>query len=373
MRVNQSKLPTGLKNVDVERVLRSNGIYLRLKTNQALKEAAKTFIQESRKKTKTTVSKTIEERRSANFTNAEIDGYWQKQIHVVEVVEQHFENKLAQFIDKVGADFMKHFDEEVKTRKSFIKFINKDYFSDNEDDLLQQAGVDFEPLLNSVAVMAGNNANKLIGLDSPYLPFNYRDKIGQNVSKFTKSLLDTDRQHLITIITNGLADGKTVADIRNQIESDFSDYSKMQAQRISRTEVIRTSNQAAIDAFEQSGVVEGKQWVTFGATDECENYDGQIVTLSDSFYGGDNEFQDGDPPLHPNCRCVVIPIVEGGEKTYRPDNTKLVERVKELEGRFDKRTKEYKELVRRSVEEKADDKAYIRMLEKYLGVDDEQA
>ena len=85
----------------------------------------------------------------------------------------------------------------------------------------------------------------------------------------------------------------------------------MQAERIARTEVIRASNQASLDAYIQSGVVEGKQWITFGATDECEQYDGKIeYDLEGKFYSSDNEFQDGDPPLHPNCRCVLVPIVK---------------------------------------------------------------
>lgn len=305
-KTKSTDIPPGLKSIDVKAVLRERGVFLKQKQNKALKEAAVPIVKEMRKKK----VKAEEPRRSANYTNEQINEYWQKQIHIVEVVEQHFENKLNQFIQRVGQDFLKHFDEEVKTRKSFVKFVKKDYFSDNEDDLLNQASVDFEPLLASVAVMAGNHANQLIGLNDPYLPFNYKATIAKNVAKFTKSMLDTDRDHLTLIISNGLTEGKPATDIRNQIEADFNDYSKNQAKRISNTEVLRTSNQAALDAFEQSGVVEGKQWVAFGSDDECANYDGQIVTLSDSFYGSDDEFQDGDPPLHPNCKCVIIPIVE---------------------------------------------------------------
>jgi SPP1 gp7 family putative phage head morphogenesis protein len=301
----KGKKPAGLKHIDVQMILRKRGTFLKLKQNKELKEAIKPML-EKNKKVKATEPAP---RKYASFTDDVVMEYCEKQLHLVDVVEAQFENKVRQFIEKVGKDFLQHLDHEVKGQKSFAKFVKKDFFGDNEDDLLTQATADFMPLLESVAVISGNNANKLINLNTPYLPFNYRKQIADNVEKFTKSMLDTDRNHLTTIITNGLQDGKTVSEIRSQIEADFGQYSKMQSTRIAQTEIIRTSNQAALDAYEQSGVVEGKQWVTFGANDECEAYDGQIVTLSGNFYSGDNDFQDGDPPLHPNCKCVVIPIV----------------------------------------------------------------
>jgi SPP1 gp7 family putative phage head morphogenesis protein len=124
-------------------------------------------------------------------------------------------------------------------------------------------------------------------------------------------MLDTDREHLTNIITHGLEDGKSVPEIRKEIETTFDQYSRNQAQRITRTEVIRVSNQSALDAYERSGIVEGKQWVTFGAIDECAAYDGEIETLDGKFYSDTTEFKDGDPPLHPNCKCVLVPIVVG--------------------------------------------------------------
>jgi hypothetical protein len=50
-----------------------------------------------------------------------------------------------------------------------------------------------------------------------------------------------------------------------------------------------------------------------------------------------------------------------------PASKELYEKIEELEGKVDKRTKAYKEL--QSL--KADDEVYIKSLEKHLGVDDE--
>lgn len=369
-------IPAALKSIDVPAILRRRGIYAYREKNQELRSAAMPLARKLAKQKYASppvlvVEKEEPGQRHTQFTNDQLQAYWEKQIHVVESIEAKFENKLVQFIQDVEEGFLKSFDTEVNGTKDFTTFAQKDYFSDNEDNLLVKAELDFGPLLQSVTLIAGNEANKLIGLDEPYLADEAKAQIRINIERFTKSMLDTDRQILIDIVTNGLENGNSVPEIRNEIQAKFSTYSKTQAQRITRTEVIRASNQGALDAYKASGVVEAKQWLTFGAVDECAQYDGQIESLDTKFYKGGNEFQDGNPPLHPNCRCVVVPIVMGA-KAYQPDNTRLVERVKELEAQVDKRTKAYKTIKQEYREKQADDKAYINALEKHLGTSHEQ-
>lgn len=369
-----NQVPSALKNINLEHVLRKRGIFMMQRQYFEMKDAARPIaqkiIRERAKKQKASKQETPATPLHAQFTNEQVMAYWEKQIHIVEVVEKRFEHKVEQYIKHVEQDFLKHLDSEVTNQKSFVKFLQKDYFDENEDDLLTKAQLDFTPLLDSIATLAGQEAYKLIGINEPYLPFDFRNQIERNVNKFAKSLLDTDREKLVDIISNGLQDGKSVPEIRGMITETFDSFSKMQAQRITRTEVIRASNQASLDAYEQSGVVEGKQWLTAGATDECAQYEGQIVTLSDSFYDSDSEFKDGDPPIHPNCRCVILPIVVG-TKAYVPDASKLYERIEYLENLADKRKKAFKELQAQHRDEKADDMAYIKALEKHLGVIDE--
>lgn len=298
-------VPAALKKVDVKALLRSRGVYFQQRVNQAAKEKALPLARLALKKKAKT-----EKQRYLHYSNADAIKYRQKQIHVVEVVEQHFENKLKQFITKVVDGFLAHLESEIGTTKQLKRFKSKDYFDDSEDDWTTQALLDFTPLLESMATLAGQEAMRMAGSDKVYIPFNYRDVIAKNVEAFTKSMLETDRQKLIDIIANGIKEGRSVPEIRSAIQADFQgDYTKNQAMRITRTEVSRVSNQASLDAWQQSGVVEGKQWVTQGAVDECAGYDGQIESLDGNFYPDTTEFADGDPPLHPNCRCGTIPVL----------------------------------------------------------------
>lgn len=358
-----NEVPAALKNVNLRAVLRRSKMYNKLSANKSLKEAALPLAKELLKKPAVKTAPPAPQKNDF-FTNEVIQDYWQKQIHMVDVIEDKFEKKVEQFIVKIGDEFLKHLDEAVE-EKAFTKFVQKDYFSDNEDDLIVAAQLDFAPLLDTVATLAGNEANKLIGVQEPYIGINFRKQIRQNVERFTKSMLDTDKEHLVNIITHGLESGKSIPEIRSAIQADFDQYSKMQATRITRTEVLRASNQAALDAFKESGVVEGKQWLTAGAIDECAQYEGKIESLDGSFYGSNDEFADGDPPLHPNCRCVLLPVLVG-EKAYRPapiyEKEILDAKIADLEAQVDKRTKAYREIKEKQLE----DQEYINELEGLL-------
>lgn len=352
----EKSMPKSLRQIDVKAVLRRNKMHTRLAQNKLIKEQAKPLI---RKMIKSEKPKSEEPRMHTQFTNDQLRAYYEKQMNVVDVLETQFEEAVKKFIGKIEKQVLENLDDELQTKK--IK--TKELF--DEEDLLIEAQLDFTPILMQQATVSGQAAYELIGKDTPYLPYKLNETIKKNVDKFTKSMLDTDREKLTNTISEGIKQGQSIPEIRNQIASDFATYSKNQSQLIARTEVLRASNMASEDAYIQSGIVEAKQWLTFGATDECAKYEGQIERLGGNFYSADNKFQDGDPPLHPNCRCVILPIVEG-TKAFQPapilEKELLEARIKELESKFDKRTKSFKELKKKSL----NDDAYIKSLEALL-------
>ncbi|TAL08175.1 MAG: phage portal protein [Nitrospirae bacterium] len=379
-----TEIPKSLAHIEHKALLRQRGIYMKLRQNMELKDAMKPLLEQvvkehKKRGQKISVQKAAEILASraksgeyappthTKFSSDEIMGYYHKQIHDVEVVETHFDLAVQKFLLYVHKTVIDKMEIEIEGQKSvkakkeaFESFKAKDVFDDNEDEFMSQAQLDFTPLLENLSVIAGQDAYKLVGVEDPYLTSRaLKTLIADNVAKFTGSMLDTDRQHIINVITNGIESGQSVVDIRTTLSEDL-DYTKMQATRITRTEVLRTSVQSAKDAWEQSGVVEGVQWVTAGATDECADYEGQIETLDANFYSIDSEFQDGNPPIHPNCRCVLIPIVVGNEeKMIMLDRKAFRDRIKELEATVDRRTKAFK----KAKQESADDKAYIKALE----------
>lgn len=378
----KSKLP-GLKYVNYAKVFRRARIFKQAQEYQkAYKEAlpvAKQIVKGKRKKD----AEPAPAREHSKFTNEQVWAYWQKQINVVEQIEEIFQNVAEQFSREIVEQGLNNITEgKVEVDK---------------DELLDRAVNKFTPPLNEVLVLSGQLANSLLRIDDPYIPtkaINTREALKAQILLFAGSMIDTDVDIMTEELAIGLDEGLSIAEIRRSIQDKFEDYSKTQAERITRTEVLKSSNLGTQDSFEQSGVVEGKQWLT--AMDdrvdgECEEMNGQIVGLSEdyddtikSLLGEEKaarilSYDSVDyPPLHPNCRCTLLPIVEGQDdfdlRSYKKFQDLQI-KIKELEEKADKRTKDYKEWKEKyeqSEQSKSELEEYAKELEKIAGIGDEK-
>jgi len=105
--------------------------------------------------------------------------------------------------------------------------------------------------------------------------------------------------------------------IKDRVKKIFVTAEDSRAMMISRSETLRYNTHASEQAFIDSGLVEGKQWVTNpNPCPECASLEGATVGLSKNFLDkgasiNDVVFDYEDltaPPLHPNCECDLIPI-----------------------------------------------------------------
>lgn len=146
-------------------------------------------------------------------------------------------------------------------------------------------------------------------------------KLAADVTEITERLI-------ADVIASAFKEGLTIREISALIDGSFDN--KKRAEMIARTEVIRAANYGTLSAYKQSGVIEGKEWLT--ANDEkvcpyCNSMDRKQLGLDDSFLpvGGIFEVTTTDgkpismtnnyldtqaPPLHPRCRCTLLPIVK---------------------------------------------------------------
>lgn len=365
------QVPEELKYVNLKKVMRRDAIYKELEIARDIyrsaHELATKVVKGRRNK------EVVEPKQHASFSNEQVWAYWEKQIKMVEVHEERFLNMLKQFIHKIENVVISNLPEEVGK-----DYETKELFDRKE--LEREAQRTFRVVLAEVAVAAGNRAADLAGIDDPYIGLDMEAVIKKNIKRFTASMLDTEREKLSGIIQSGIQEGLGIPEIRRNLENAFSEFEKVQSERIARTEVLRTSNQAAIDAWSQSDRVVGKQWLTAedGKVDpDCEDMNGKIIPLESDYFKKGDEFHGltldysnvGEPPLHPNCRCVVLPVF-AGEMAFNSSELKNrledAVRIKELEDQIDKRKTEFKEMRRKFQEEKADDAAYIKALEGYL-------
>lgn len=135
---------------------------------------------------------------------------------------------------------------------------------------------------------------------------------------------ETEKQIRATI-AQGLRDNEGIQELSARVSSVFGTASTSRAYTIALTETALAQNTADVEAWKQTGVVEGKEWYT--AEDEhtclfCNEMDKKYRTLETSFFEkGETMYVDdkhkmnlnyraiGEPPLHPSCRCVLLPVL----------------------------------------------------------------
>lgn len=317
------EVPKSVQNISYKKFLRKSKIYQKAQEKDKIKEVVTPIaekIVKARMKHEHPVVQAVQSdvREHDHFTNDAVWKFHTQQIRIVISQEEAFQAKVERFIEGFVARAVSQVPDEVADMQKKALVL--------EADEVQRAVIDFSPILTEVAIMSGQEALKFIGEDNPYIPVDLRTVIAKNVRKFAESMVATDKNKIIDMISQGIADGESVAKIRKRITDEFSQYTKMQAERITRTEVIRASNFGTIDAWAHSELVVGKQWLT--AMDDrvdplCAVMNGKtVIGVSKNFFNrGESLEADGHvakfdygsikvPPLHPNCRCTLLPILK---------------------------------------------------------------
>lgn len=118
------------------------------------------------------------------------------------------------------------------------------------------------------------------------------------IDEATRELLRAD-------VTAAMEEGWSNDKLAEALEQNYA-FSEERAETIARTETAFADVQGNLDAYRESGQVQGKRWIVGDdCCDECYELDGEEVGLEEEFPNGGGDA----PPLHPNCRCDVVAIL----------------------------------------------------------------
>jgi len=144
--------------------------------------------------------------------------------------------------------------------------------------------------------------------------------------RMARSVSDSLAERVSNIIRIGIEETATGTDVIGLLEE--AGFDENRAQTIARTESARAYTDGQNAAWEASGVVKGKTWlVSPFACEFCEaaakEFGEKSVGVNDAFYergatitGASGatmalDFDDtSGPPLHPNCRCSLLPVID---------------------------------------------------------------
>lgn len=133
----------------------------------------------------------------------------------------------------------------------------------------------------------------------------------QNTLELVNNDLQDYKKRISLIITEGITNQQGITEISKNIR-EAAKTTKSRAQAIARTETNRIFNQAHLNAYKDSDVVVGKEWVT-AADDRVRpshaKLNGKKLSLEGKFsIQGEKLLA---PPAGVNCRCSIVPILEG--------------------------------------------------------------
>ena len=214
--------------------------------------------------------------------------------------------------------------------KAGEKALTKDFDEKLFDD--EKADKEFQDELTPVleATVATQGALALIFAGEEEKEFKVTQSllkiIQDNTAKMAKNFNDETLDRLNRTLAEGVSNGESLSKLKKRVEVVYQKARGYRALRIARTETLKASNDATNDAYEQTGYVKEKKWYANpGHCPQCAAFDGKSITLKSSFLAQgesytytdengeeqtkENSYDSVDnPPLHPSCRCTIIPV-----------------------------------------------------------------
>jgi HK97 family phage portal protein len=142
----------------------------------------------------------------------------------------------------------------------------------------------------------------------------------QNLTNFAEKLNTTTWTDLVALFQEAEAQGESIAQISERLTEYFDGRkSRYQTDRIARTTLAGAQNSATMEAYRQSGVVEGSQWISALKTNtriEHRAAHGQFRPIGQSFQVGGEFLRFPGDPLGSagniiNCLCALVAVVRG--------------------------------------------------------------
>lgn len=159
-------------------------------------------------------------------------------------------------------------------------------------EAFDKSGVSFNLPINKDAL---ERAAKM-SVNEPWLGRTFKNSIQNNVSG--------TYQRFVDLVANGIANGKDhkklIEETTKLLEISFND-----AKRLVRTETMYQINQAQKKVYMDAGYVKYEFMATLDSrtSEVCRDNDKKEFYFADAVVGINY------PPLHPNCRSTVIPVV----------------------------------------------------------------
>lgn len=250
------------------------------------------------------------------------DSYWESRVAEDEAHAQRIINRYDKLQKKTYQQALKIIDMKIDRLYIYVKYDKPEMISRTE---LWQYNQYLE-LRDAIQKELGITATKQITFTENAINEVYRMVLGVDINNNThltnladfgvKKVINSHwtgrsfseriynntqvlANRLNNLVTDMVLMGRSPDELKKEIMAEFG-VSYNQASRLIRTETAYAFNQASIDRYKNSNVNKVEVMVEADACEQCLELDGQEFEINCA------------PilPIHPNCRCCYLPIVD---------------------------------------------------------------
>lgn len=227
------------------------------------------------------------------------------------IYAKKFKSKLSKFASEQEAKIIANFNASTKAYEEWLPNV--------KEDSVALALILTPIIIELMQAQSEDVANFITGEKLVISP-EMRKVVDTKILKIAGVYNADTIKALQSTLTDGQAAGESLAKLKGRVESVYVDAKGYRAERIARTESLRSSNETAEEVYKQNGFSTVKWFANPGACSTCESLDGQTksiggnyANIGDVITGNDGsqmriEYDDiGTPPLHPNCTCSLVP------------------------------------------------------------------
>ena len=135
-------------------------------------------------------------------------------------------------------------------------------------------------------------------LDRPWSGANFSERLWTNTDKLARTV----KQEIV----NGMIQGINLQTMTKRVSERFETAKKNDVERLLRTEVNYTLNQATLDGYKEAGIEKYEFNATLDSRTSqiCSELHGEVFEIKKIAVGLNY------PPMHPRCRSTTIPIID---------------------------------------------------------------
>jgi HK97 family phage portal protein len=265
------------------------------------------------------------------FTEETKLAYWKQFIKQTDTWTGELKDKAIDIFKEQEHIVLDNIDNNVKYWKPEVRKGKESSVLPSGDEFDAMWMVGFMALVREILIEQGDYTLDFLGVgghlnlsSDPALEF-----LQTQGADLIKGINETTRDQLRATLAEGFEAGEGIGPLKVRVKKVFKLAIDNRAEMIARTESLRASNFATVEAYRQSGVVVAKQWLTTrlpNVCPMCADLEGKIIGVNEDYFkagdtitAGDETLKIGDididaPPLHVNCGCTTIPVLTREKK-----------------------------------------------------------